>query len=203
MTSWMGREAWTATLLFPVGLAAAWDVPGATTAAAVLALVFVFCQARLLQAAKGIPAWREMLLVPLVVATGFAEGAGLFLIGALWHGRITPWILIGFGTLVLVRVFVWLGYRRNLANTLAQGAADALDRAGKALQLAGTAVPLALIALLTTGLVPGAHAAWVAAIAGLAAALAGAYAKFTIVTRAGFNQGFALAHLPIRGARAS
>jgi len=37
------------------------------------------------------------------------------------------------------------------------------------------------------------------AIAGLAAALAGAWLKFTLVTRAGFNQGFALAHLPVRG----
>jgi phenylacetyl-CoA:acceptor oxidoreductase subunit 2 len=40
-----------------------------------------------------------------------------------------------------------------------------------------------------------------AAIAGLMAATAGAYTKYTIVTRAAFNQGFALAHLPVRGAR--
>jgi len=200
-TSWMGREAWAATLLFPVGLAAAWGVPGAAPVAAGLALAFVFCQARLLQAAKGIPAWREMLLVPLVVTTGLAEGGGLFFAGVPWHDAGNLWLLTGFGALVLVRVLVWLGYRRNLSGTLAQGATDALDRAGKVLQLAGTVVPLALVAAIATGFVPGALTAWVAAIAGLAAAVAGAYTKFTIITGAGFNQGFALAHLPIRGAR--
>ena len=40
-----------------------------------------------------------------------------------------------------------------------------------------------------------------AAIAGFAAALAGVYTKLTLITRAGFNQGFALAHLPVRGVR--
>ncbi|HEX5865136.1 MAG TPA: hypothetical protein VF014_12925 [Casimicrobiaceae bacterium] len=41
----------------------------------------------------------------------------------------------------------------------------------------------------------------IAALAGLLAALAGAWLKLVLVTRAGFNQGFALAHLPVRNAR--
>jgi hypothetical protein len=48
----------------------------------------------------------------------------------------------------------------------------------------------------------GRATAWVAAIAGLAAALAGGYTKLRLITGAGFNQGFTLAHLPVRGARA-
>ncbi len=96
------------------------------------------CQARLLQAAKGIPAWREPLLVPLVVTTGLAEGGGLFFAAAPWHQAGTPWLLAGFGALVLARVLVWLAYRRNLAHTLASGATEALDRAGRVLQIAGT-----------------------------------------------------------------
>ena len=48
--------------------------------AALLAAIFVYCQGRMLQAAKGIPAWREPLLVPLIVATGLAEGGGLLLL---------------------------------------------------------------------------------------------------------------------------
>jgi phenylacetyl-CoA:acceptor oxidoreductase subunit 2 len=63
-------------------------------------------------------------------------------------------------------------------------------------------VPLALVAAIALGAVSGATTAWVAAVAGLAAALAGAYMKLTLITGAGFNQGFALAHLPVRGARA-
>ena len=84
----------------------------------------------------------------------------------------------------------------------ARGAGAALDRAGRVLQLAGTLVPLALVAAIALGAVSGATTAWVAAIAGLAAALAGAYTKLTLITGAGFNQGFALAHLPVRGVRA-
>ena len=36
-------------------------------------------------------------------------------------------------------------------------------------------------------------------LAGFAAAAPGAWFKFILVTRAGFNQGFALVHLPVRG----
>jgi phenylacetyl-CoA:acceptor oxidoreductase 26-kDa subunit len=200
-TSWMGREAWTTTLLFPAGLAAAWGVPGLAWVAAVLALVFLYCQARLLQGAKGIPVWREPLLVPLLVTTGLAEGGGLFFASAPWHRTGTLWLLAVFSALVLVRAVVWLAYRRRLTRMAARGAAIALDRAGRVLELAGTLVPLALIATIIAGVVTGPGTHWVAAIAGLAAALAGAYTKLTLVTRAGFNQGFALAHLPVRGAR--
>lgn len=202
LTSWMGREAWTSMLLFPAGLAAALGVPGLAWVAAALALVFVYCQARLLQAAKGIPAWREPLFIPLLVTTGLAEGGGLFFASAPWHRTGTLWLLMVFGALVLVRVLVWLAYRRRLTGTLARGTDAALDRAGRALQLAGTLVPLALIAIVVAGIVAGPGTHWVAALAGIAAAAAGAYTKFTLVTGAGFNQGFTLAHLPVRGARA-
>jgi hypothetical protein len=33
------------------------------------------------------------------------------------------------------------------------------------------------------------------------AVIAGAWAKAALILRAGFNQGFALPHLPVRGAR--
>ena len=200
-TSWMAREAWTSALLFPVGLAAALGVAGFAWAAAALALVFVYCQGRLVQGAKGIPAWRESLLAPLLVATGLAEGSGLFFVSAPWHHAGAPWQVAVFGVLVLLRIVVWTAYRRHLAGKVAPGAAAALDRAGRALQLVGTLLPLALVALLVLQIVSGPTADWVAALAGLAAAGAGAFTKFSIMTRAGFNQGFALAHLPVRGAR--
>ena len=202
LTSWMGREAWTATALFPAGLAAAWGVPGMAWLAAALAVAFVYCQARLLQAAKGIPAWREPLLVPLVVTTGLVEGGGLFFALAPWHRIGTLALLLGFGALILLRIFVCFAYRRNLAHAIAPVAAAALNRCGRVLQLVGTLTPLVLLAVIALGFVPGAAAVWVAAVAGLAAALPGAYTKFTLITAAGFNQGFALAHLPIRGVRA-
>ena len=156
-------------------------MPGLAWVAAALALAFVYCQARLLQAAKGIPAWREPLLVPLLVTTGLAEGGGLFFAqrslapasarcGCCWASARSCWS----------RVLVWLAYRRRLAGVAARGAGAALDRAGRVLQLAGTLVPLALVAAIALGAVSGATTAWVAAIAGLAAALAGAYTKLTL-----------------------
>ena len=72
-TSWMTREGMVAMLLMPVGLASAVLWPQLAPAAAVLALGFIYCQGRILHMAKGIPAWREPRVVPLIVATGLAE----------------------------------------------------------------------------------------------------------------------------------
>jgi len=98
-----------------------------------------------------------------------------------------------------VRLAVWQAYRGRLAGAVTRGAAHALDRAGQVLQVAGTAVPLALAAVILAGAMSGMQVPVLAAIAGLAAAIAGAWLKFTLVTRAAFNQGFALTHLPVRG----
>jgi phenylacetyl-CoA:acceptor oxidoreductase subunit 2 len=197
----MSREAITATLLFPAGVAAAVGVPGFAWVAAALALAFVYCQGRMLQATKGIPAWREPLISPLIVVTGLAEGGGLFLLLAPLHGAGTLSLLVLFGVLLLVRVLVWLAYRRRLAAVAVRDALAALDRIGRVLQLAGTLVPLALVVAVAAGALSGVLMPAVAALAGLSAVAAGSYAKFALVTRAGFNQGFALRHLPVRGAR--
>jgi len=76
--SWMTREGMVAALAMPAGLAAALSgQPALLVAAGVLGLAFLYCQARILRAAKGVPAWREPAVVPLIVATGLAEGAGV------------------------------------------------------------------------------------------------------------------------------
>jgi phenylacetyl-CoA:acceptor oxidoreductase subunit 2 len=200
-TSWMGREAWTTTLLFPAGVVAAAGVTGFAWIAAVLALVFVYCQGRMLQAAKGIPAWREPLIAPLFVVTALAEGGGWFFVTDALHRAGTQATLVVFGVAVLARVFVWLAYRRRLAGVTARGATMALDRVGRVLHIAGTAVPLVLVIAVVAGAVTGPPITLLAALAGVAAAVAGAYTKFTLIVRAAFNQGFTLAHLPVRGAR--
>jgi phenylacetyl-CoA:acceptor oxidoreductase subunit 2 len=202
-TSWMAREAWTSVLLAPAVLAAAWGVPGLAWIAAALGLLFVYSQARLVQGARGIPAWREPLVVPLLVTTGMVEGGGLFFAAMPWHRAGSLWLLAGFGALVLCRILVWLAYRRRLADVASRGARAALDRAGRVLLLGGTVVPLALLAAVAVSGGAGEGRLWLAALAGLAAALAGAYAKLALITRAGYNQGFALPHLPVRGARAN
>jgi phenylacetyl-CoA:acceptor oxidoreductase subunit 2 len=196
-TSWMTREAFTATLLFPAGLAAAAGWPGFAWVAAALALTFVYCQGRMLRAARGIPAWREPAIVPLIVATGLAEGAGLFFIFQPLHRSGTPWLLIAFGALVLLRIVMWFVYRRRLTAQAAPRANLALDGAGRVLQAVGTLVPLLLVGLIADAAL---SIAVLAVLAGLAATAAGAWVKFALLTRAGFNQGFALVRLPVRGA---
>ena len=201
--SWMTREAIAATVLFPVGIAAAAGVYGGMTGLvwlpAALALVFVYCQGRMLNAAKGIRAWREPLMLPLLLATSLAEGAGLFFLALPWHGKGGALIVLLFGVLLLARAAIWIAYRQRLAGRMAARANRALDRAGRVLLIGGTAVPMALLlAVLAAG---GASGVALGSLAGLAAALGGAYVKFTLITRAGFNQGFALQEVPVRGAR--
>ena len=79
--SWMSREAWVAGALFPLALAALWfGNPMALLAAALVGLLFLFCQGMILEQSKGIPAWRNPRVIALIMATGLAEGCGLLLL---------------------------------------------------------------------------------------------------------------------------
>ena len=197
-TSWMTREAIAATLLMPVGLSAAYCTWTGTLnivwLAALLALAFIYCQSRMLQGARGIVAWREPMSVQLLLATSLAEGAGLFLLARPWHGSSLAALL--FTVLVLARAGLWLLYRQRLAGRLAPRAKTALGRAGRVLLIGGTLLPLALV--VASYAVAGQA---LVVLAGLLAALAGSYTKFVLVTRAGYNQGFVLEQVPVRGAR--
>jgi phenylacetyl-CoA:acceptor oxidoreductase 26-kDa subunit len=199
-TSWMSREAALAPLLLGSGALALFGVAAALPLAALLALGFLYCQARILQAAKGIPAWREPLTVPLLVATGLAEGAGLYWLFAPWWGQGTNLLWLGFGALLALRFVLGVGWYRRLAGQLRPRALRAVNQAGHAFN-AGSLLPLAIVlGVWATPLAPGWSAA-LQALAGVLAALGGAAFKFMLVTRAGFNQGFALPHLPVRGVR--
>lgn len=199
-TSWMSREAFVALLLFPTGLLALLGVAGALWATAALALAFLYCQSRMLPAARGIPAWRPRLVTALMLVTGLSEGCALFLILGLVQGRL-PSALLGLLALLLVaRLLLWTRYRSAVNASLAPRARAALDRAGRALLLLGSLAPLLLLG--ASVWLPGAQALLVGAAAA-GAVLTGAYLKYTLVTRASFNQGFALSKLPVRGVRNS
>ena len=199
-TSWMSREAALAPLLLGCGVLALFGAAAVLPLAALLALGFLYCQARILQAAKGIPAWREPLTVPLLVATGLAEGAGLYWLFAPGWGQGTNALWLGVGALLALRFVLGVGWHRRLAGQLRPRVLQAVNQAGHAFN-AGSLLPLAIVlAVWVTPLPPGWTAA-LQALAGVLAALGGAAFKFMLVTRAGFNQGFALPHLPVRGVR--
>jgi len=169
-TSWMTREAFVAVLLFPLGLGALY-VPQALPVAALAAAAFLYCQARILRAAKGIPAWRAPEVVPLIVATGLAEGAGL----ALLFSQQT--LLIGL--FILAVALRALAFRRYRAAVL---------------ELYGT-LAILIVALASF------QVREAAMLAGIAAVASGWWLKFSLVTRAAPAQGFTLPRVPVRGAR--
>ncbi|HEU4350414.1 MAG TPA: hypothetical protein VFR66_00915 [Burkholderiales bacterium] len=173
-TSWMTRESFAALLLFPLGIGALY-VPPALPFAAAAAATFLYCQARILRASKGIPAWRAPQVVPLIVLTGLAEGAGIALVFS-----VNEFLLFLFALAVIARVIAWWRYRAAVRTS-------ALEPAGKTLVWIGTLAALVLV--------------FVPPLAGLAALAAGGWLKFVLVTRASFNQGFSLPHLPVRGSR--
>ena len=198
-TSWMTREAMVAVVLFGLGLAAL--VSGLRAlglAAALVALGFVYCQGRILHASKGIPAWREPTVTAFIVTTGLAEGAGAFLAASAIAGG-THWAGLAFFALAVVaRALAWSRYRARLEQGASRRAFDVLNPAGRMLVQLGTIVPL-VIAL--AGLALPEFSSTAGVFAGLAALGAGWYLKFVLVTRAAFNQGFALPKLPVRGSR--
>jgi phenylacetyl-CoA:acceptor oxidoreductase subunit 2 len=199
-TSWMSREAFVGLVLFPAGLAAMLGLGGWNWITAALAMVFLYCQSRMLPAARGIVAWRSALMSPLFILTGLAEGFGLFLLLGIFHTRLLNMALLTFLVLLVLRVLVWRRYRSSVDQALASRARSALDLAGFRLLIVGTAVPAA--ALAAGWLLGGSSQMLLSALAGACAAWAGATVKYTLVTRASFNQGFALQKIPVRGVKA-
>lgn len=181
-TSWMTRESFFAALLF--GFSSFYllsESRGLLYAAALSGGAFLYCQAQILRAAKGIPAWRVPQVVPLVVSTGLAEGAGLALLFP-----ASPELAISFSILLLARLWAWRRYRASVK-------APALEQPGRAL-LGGTIA--ALVLAFISYFIPAAGT-----LAGLAAIVPGWWLKHALVTRAAHKQGFSLPHLPVRGTR--
>jgi phenylacetyl-CoA:acceptor oxidoreductase 26-kDa subunit len=186
-TSWMTRESLAAIVLFTLGTGALLRTGQPLLfATALAALAFIYCQARILRAARGIPAWRAPEVVALIVTSALAEGAGAALLF-----EPVPLALPFIGLALVARAIAWSRFRGALKGGQC---AAALEPVGKLLLWVGTAAPLALI--LAAEAVP--QAALLAAIAVVAT---GWWFKLALVTRTAFNQGFALPHLPVRGVR--
>jgi phenylacetyl-CoA:acceptor oxidoreductase 27-kDa subunit len=199
--SWMTREAWVVVAFFPAALAALWlDSSLVTIVAVLLGLAFLFCQAMILKAAKGVPIWRARNIVPLMVSTGLAEGGGLFLCAA------AVWPLPGRGIfsaaafvamLAAARAWEWRCYFAHLVKDGAPARSLEILRACRGWFLAvGFIAPVVLIGL---GFVLPDAAEVPFGVAGVMVFAVGWVLKFIMITRAAYNQGFALPHTPVRG----
>ena len=199
--SWMSREAWVAGVFFPLALLAVWRGNGALVfIAAVCGLLFLYCQSMMIKEAKGIPAWRVAPVVPLIVVTGLTEGAGLFLVLPPWLPELTPLALpVAAAMLVLVvgRGLAWMAFSTGLRNAGAPTRTfDVFDAYRPWFLVVGLAVPAIAV---TLGFADATIATPLFALGGFSAFAAGWALKFILITRAAYNQGFALDHTPVRG----
>jgi phenylacetyl-CoA:acceptor oxidoreductase subunit 1 len=199
--SWMSREAWVAGVLFPLALAALWSGDRiALLAAAAVGLIFLFCQGMILEQSKGIPAWRTPRVIVLILATGLAEGCGLFLLLAAilsGLGAVATAMAIALVVLAVARIWAWWRYLNALES---EGAPSRTLEIFTAFRLwffaAGLVLPVVLVG---AGLILTAAAAILFALGGLSVFATGWAFKYILITRAAYNQGFALPHTPIRG----
>lgn len=195
-TSWMTREAYVAMLAMGVGaLAICIASSSAAIGTGLLGLMFIYAQARILAANKGIPAWRHTRCRQVVVSTGLAEGAALATIATM----LDTWWRYPAAMLALFLVWRWLAWRGYLAALIVGdapvGTIRALRRIAFPFEWGGSLVP---VALLVVALVAGVPA--LATIAALLALVAGGWLKYTLICSAAFTQGFALPKQPVRGA---
>jgi len=202
-TSWMTREGMVAVPLMGLGLLTAWyQWLWLTGLVALIAAGFLYCQARILHASRGIPAWRTARILPLIVATGLTEGVAVFLVlvplaAPAAMATAGPALLVVLLVLVMVRYAAWWAYRRGLQQQAPLEALRALRQAEPRILLLGSLAP-ALVGL--GALLAPAQGPLLAAASGALAAAGGWYLKWIIVIRASYNQGFALQHTAARGA---
>ncbi|MBT6094524.1 MAG: 4Fe-4S dicluster domain-containing protein [Rhodospirillaceae bacterium] len=200
-TSWMTREAMIGIVFFPVAFAALWmGSRELAIVAGLLGLAFVFTQGRILTEAKGIPAWRNAAMLPLILSTGLAEGAGLTLAAT----AVFPIVFGGFQmvslwavlALAVLRVAAWMNYRNQLAGNAPEMTLRVLGGVNPAMIVVGHLLPIGLAGAAMAFPV---HAPLSAFLAGISVAVTGWAMKYIIVVKASYNQGYAIEKVPARG----
>ncbi|MBE7421669.1 MAG: phenylacetyl-CoA:acceptor oxidoreductase [Zoogloeaceae bacterium] len=192
--SWMTREAYVAGCAFLLAAGSLlFRLTWLPMAAGLAGIAFLYCQARILRAAKGVPAWREPSIVMLIVTTGLVEGiAYLLLVQVVFAEPAGKFLMLLAGFLML-RLLVWFIYRGHLlASDPPSQVKAALSRLGSRFVLFGHFLPVLFIAgsymnspfsLINTS------------IATIIVVLSGWDLKFVLVTRLAHVQGFGLGKL--------
>ncbi|HJP37262.1 MAG TPA: phenylacetyl-CoA:acceptor oxidoreductase [Gammaproteobacteria bacterium] len=191
--SWMTREAALGSVLFPVTFAGVVLNSAAVLAvAAVLGFAFLYCQARILKASRGIPAWREPTIVALIVSSGLVEGTAIAMM--FFYGQDTSgaWMPALFLLLVVTRLWTWTAYRAALERSEAPGGTLlALAKLHPEFLVTGCLLPVLLVVIP----VPEGGAPWGVLLAGSLALISGWRLKFGLVTKAAYKQGYGIGKL--------
>ncbi len=165
-----------------------------TSLIGMIAAGYLYCQARMLQGAKGIPSWAHPALIPYLMATGLTEGMGLAIC---FPALASPVVQAAFALLLVMRLVTWLRYTHGLQQgRTPQDSLAVINGISGIFLSAGHFLPIIL--LVVAALKPGLNAFLVPAAGGLAA-VAGWFSKAVIITRAAHTQGFAIPTMPIRG----
>jgi phenylacetyl-CoA:acceptor oxidoreductase subunit 2 len=196
-TSWMTREASVAVVLFVLAVAGiALHKPLVILLAGLAGLVFLFCQAQILRASKGIPAWREPAIVPLIMTTGFCEATAILSCIAHLLGTLPIRAVYLLIVLLVLRQTAWRIYRRRLAQAGApQQTQRVLADIGWIQVFIGNLGPALLLIMALAG--DMLDAVLLVSMSFLIV-VSGWLMKFTIVARAAQVQGYALGK-PRRG----
>lgn len=197
-TSWMTRETWCVAAFYPaVAAGFLWPSPALFAVAGLAAAGFLACQARILFASKGIPAWRAPLVPWMLGASGIFEGLGLLALALTLAGRpVAPLAAAGI-VLAVLNAALWWQYRASAkANGIGPLSRRDLKLVSTRLHLVGHLTPALLFGL---SLMPSPGPIALGAVAGIAAVAGGSLWKYVLVTYACHQQGFALPMVPQRG----
>lgn len=191
--SWMTREGAVGIVLFPVTLAgAALNSAAILALAAVLGAVFLYCQARILKAATGIPAWREPAIVPLIMSSGLVEGTAIAMMFFHASNAAAAWMPGLFILFIATRMWIWYAYRDALARSHApNGTLQALAKMHREFIVAGCLLPVLLV-VITFAL---GFDSWGAYLAGALALVSGWRLKYGLVVKAAYKQGYGIGKL--------
>lgn len=208
-TSWMTREGIIALPLFAAGaIAILFDVqvrfglelPSPEIPAAIaglLGLVFLYCQVQIIHSAKGLPAWRESRILPLLGLSGLTEGFGAYLVIMAYFGKLPALLSFVCMALVLARIAAWYAYLSKLRRSdTPESTMAALRTVAPGFLTVGHAVPIVCLVL---GFVAPGMALPLTAIAGVTATLGGWYLKLNLITKAGYIPKFNIPSAPVRG----
>lgn len=200
-SSWMTREAYVAVLYYLILFGdLLWPQRVLHLQAGITAIAFLYCQARILYAARGIPAWRAPLIPWMIISTGLLEGTGLYMLCHALAPASVPFTRTMHGLVILFIVVsgcLWISYRMTAKRAGIQPLSRrVLNRISPVVVVIGYVVPL-LGMILLENLRHDSSVLY--AVTGSGAVLGGAIWKFTVITRASFQQGFNLPQIPQRG----
>lgn len=151
---------------------------------------FLYAQGRVLSDAEGPSAWRYRGIVPVIIATGAAEGAALLAVVAtltLSDGAL-PAVRVAF-LLGVLRWPIWTFYRNGLAVGAPAQAADTLRSFGERSVAVVLWVPTVLLGL---GMVLSGFASVVSVIGGVAAVAAGWWLKYLVINESASGHAYAV-----------